>query len=257
MNKFTINKKNGYKIPCISEIPEDSEKIVIVIHGMCSSKESANATYLMDFLPERGIGVIAYDQPGHGDEDAASEELRVGNCIDSLRSVENYIKEEYPDAEICYFGSSFGGYILGLYLARRLNSGNKAFMRCAAVIFPQMILGDLDAEPDPDVMKVLETKGYIEVELGIEKPARFTLGFFEDLKENDLLTLYDEAPPENVKLHFAHGQKDPVVPAGAVKAFAEKHGYPIDIIPDEGHSINDHPESPEYVARLAYDLFCG
>ena len=82
MNKFTINKKNGYKIPCISEIPEDSEKIVIVIHGMCSSKESANATYLMDFLPERGIGVIAYDQPGHGDEDAASEELRVGNCID-------------------------------------------------------------------------------------------------------------------------------------------------------------------------------
>lgn len=257
MNQFTIMKENGHMIPCISEIPEGSEKIVIVIHGMCSSKESDSATYLMDFLPKKGIGVIAYDQPGHGNAAAKAEELRIQNCIDSLFSVENYIKATYPQAEVCYFGSSFGGYILCIYLAKRLNSGHKAFMRCSAVIFPQMILGDLHAEPDPDVMAELNAKGYVAVNLGIAEPAKFTLGFFEDLRAYDLLRIYHEAPPQDIKMCFVHGEKDPVVPVQAVQTFAKEHGYPITIIPDEGHSICDHPESPAIVAEMAYQLFCS
>ena len=255
MKKFIITKKHGSHVPCISKIPEGCKKIIIVIHGMCSSKESDNASYLMNFFPQRGIGVIAYDQPGHGDDEAKTEELRIESCLESLSCVEGYLNSEYPEAEICYFGSSFGGYILGLYLSKGLNSGSKAFMRCSAVIFPQMILGDLDAEPDPEVMAELESKGYIEVDLGVEKPAKFTLGFFEDLKENDLMRIYDEQIPPNVKMCFVHGEKDPVVPVQAVQSFAEKHGYPITVIPGEGHSISDRQESPATVARLAYELF--
>lgn len=268
MKKFTIIKKNGNIIPCISEISENCKKIAIVIHGMCSSKESANAAYMMNFLPERGIGVVAYDQPGHGEEEAKEEELRIGNCLDSLNAVEEHLKAEYPEAEICYFGSSFGAYILGIYLAKHLNSGNKAFMRCAAVIFPQMILGKLEKPENAEkpeeaeeqsnnrIMKDLEEKGYVEVELGIEKPARFTGGFIKDLKENDLLKIYEKEPlTKDVKLYFVHGEKDPVVSVGAVQAFAAEHGYPITVVEDEEHSISNDPRSPKIVAELAYKLF--
>lgn len=259
MKKFTIIKKNGHKVPCICEIPKGCEKIAIVIHGMCSSKESANAAYLMNFLPERGIGVVAYDQPGHGEEEAKEEELRIGNCLESLSAVEEHLNVEYPEAEICYFGSSFGAYILGLYLASNLNSGSRAFMRCAAVIFSQMTLGrleKLEEEGKGRIMKDLDEKGYVEVELGIEKPARFTRGFLEDLKANDLLKIYEKEPlAEDVKLYFVHGEKDPVVPVGAVQAFAAEHGYPITVVQGEEHSISNNPRSPKIVAELAYELF--
>lgn len=255
MEKITIYKKNGNSIPCIAEIPKDCRRIVIVIHGMCSSKESSNAAFLLNFMPQRGIGVIAYDQPGHGSEGAKAEELRIDNCMESLRAVEDYIREGYPHAEVCYFASSFGAYILGIYLARHLNSGRKAFMRCAAVCFPQIILGNADAEQDSDKRAELKEKGYVEVKIGGDDPVRFSLGFFEDLKDNDLYRIFEEKAPQDVAMQFVHGEKDPLVPVAAVKGFVSKYGYPIAVVPDEGHSICDHMESPYFVAELAYDFF--
>ena len=70
----------------------------------------------MEMLPPQGFGVIAYDQPNHGSEEAAREDLSIEACLDSLARVEEYLTERYPDKEICYFGSSFGAYILGIYL---------------------------------------------------------------------------------------------------------------------------------------------
>ena len=254
MNKFLIAKENGHMIPCIADVPEKCKKIVILIHGLSSSKESENASYMMKYFAQKGIGAIAYDQPGHGTEEATDERLLLKNCLDSLASVEKYITEHYPNAEICYFGSSFGGYVLGIYAAKGMNTGQKAFMRCAAVIFPQMIVGDINAEPDPEVMKVLNKQGYIETMVD-GKAVRFYKEFLEELKENSMTELYNNTLPEHVQFSFVHGEMDKVVPVHAVKAFAENHGYPIAIIPSEGHSISDAPNSPKTVAKTAHEFF--
>lgn len=254
MKKITIEKENGHLIPCIAEISANCNKIVIMIHGMNSSKESQNVSFMMEYLTKRGLGVVAYDQPGHGTEEAASEALLLRNCLDSLSEVEKHVHGEYPDAEICYFGSSFGGYVLGTYLARGLNSGHKAFMRCSAVIFPQLIIGDVHAEPDPEVMKILDSIGFMETVVD-GKPIRFLKAFLEELRDNSLIDIYNERLPEKVEMSFVHGEKDPVVPMHAVKAFAEKHGYPIVVIPDEGHSISNSPDSPVKVAEIACKFF--
>lgn len=251
---FTIEKESNHMIPCIADIPDGCDKIVILIHGLSSSKESENSSYMMKFFTERGLGCVAYDQPGHGTEAAADERLLLGSCLESLQAVEAYVTEKYPHAEICYFGSSFGGYVLGIYLARGLNTGRKAFMRCSAVIFPQMIVGDVHAEPDPEAMKLLDAQGYIDAPVDGQY-VRFYREFLEELKANSMIDIYSEALPANVAIAFAHGEKDPVVPVQPVKAFADRHGYPITIIPGEGHSISDAPESPAIVAGLAYELF--
>ena len=91
MEKFLLKKQNGHEIPCIAELPEGMKKLVIVIHGYDSSKESENAANLMRNLPGKGFGVLAYDQPNHGSEQAAEEELTVWNCADSLARVEEYV----------------------------------------------------------------------------------------------------------------------------------------------------------------------
>ena len=233
LKHFTLNKENGAVIPCVSSIRGDEEKIVLMIHGLSSSKESGNVEFMMPYFAGKGIGVIAYDQPGHGEEEAAEEELRIEYCLDSLARVEEYLRETYPQAEICYFGSSFGAYILGIYLKTRPHAGRKAFMRCAAVIFPRLILGEPGSEPDPAALKELEEKGYVEVDLGVERPARFTLRFLEELEETDLFALFDEGLPD-VEMAFVHGEKDPVVPLKAVQAFTQKFGYPLTVIPGEG-----------------------
>ena len=254
MIKFVIEKENKNAIPCIADIPDGCNKIVIIIHGLSSSKESENASYMMKYFAKRGLGVVAYDQPGHGTEEAANESLLLKNCLASLNSVEKYLTEKYPETEICYFGSSFGGYVLGIYLARNLNTGYKAFMRCAAVIFPQMIVGDVYAEPDPEAMKILDIQGYIDTVID-GQPVRFLKEFLEELKANSMIHIYENALPDNVALSFVHGEKDPVVPMQLVKAFAEKHGYPMIVVPGEGHSINNSPDSPAIVADAAYELF--
>ena len=221
MEKFVLKKENGYQIPCIAEFPAGLKKVVIVIHGYDSSKESMNVENLMEILPPQGFGVIAYDQPNHGSEEAAEEGLSIEACVDSLAAVEEYVAERFPEKEICYFGSSFGAYILGIYLTTRPHRGKKAFMRCAAVNFPEL---DLDERA-----KAIEPV--------------------------DLYALFDKADISEVKLAFAHGEEDSSVPVEAAVKFAERYGYPITVFPGEEHPICTYPESPGKVAQLAIALF--
>lgn len=224
MEKILLQKQNGRAVPCIAEFPADPadlRKMVIVIHGYDSSKESENAANLMRILPGKGFGVIAYDQPNHGTEEAAAEELTVENCLDSLAAVEDYLAGRFPGKEICYFGSSFGAYILGNYLIQRPHRGHKAFMRCAAVNFP---------------------------ELNIDERAR-------GMALPDLFQLFQEKKPEDVAMAFAHGECDSSVPVEAAIAFTEQFGYPITVFPGEEHPICTYPESPVKVAELAAELF--
>lgn len=256
MDTFYITKENGAKIPCVSDIPESCEKIVLIVHGIGSSKEGNSSLVYLDAFRKRNFGVFAYDQPGHGTDEAVKEELRLGACLESLKAAEHYLRAEYPKAEILYFASSFGGYILGLYLRKYPHAGKKAVLRSAAVIFPRMILGDPDAEPDPNTLKTLSKQGYLEVDLGADRPVRFTKGFFEDLgdPDNDLFRLYQEKKPD-AELRFFHGEKDPVVPAAAVQAFAHAFGYPIMVFPGEEHSINQNPDSPVKLADSAAEFY--
>jgi hypothetical protein len=50
--------------------------------------------------------------------------------------MEQIAAEKAPEAEICYFSSSFGAYITLIYLTTREHRGKKAFLRSAAVNMP-------------------------------------------------------------------------------------------------------------------------
>lgn len=255
IKKVILTKENEFQVPCLCNIPENCEKVVIIIHGICSCKESDNATFLLNYMPQNGIGAIAYDQPAHGSQEAACEELRIKNCLDSLAEVEKYIIENYPGKEICYFGSSFGAYILGLYLALRKHQGTRAFMRCAAVNFPDLILknpASVSLIPEFEALKPGETK---DLDLGLGDTVKVGSGFFTDIRKYSLIDIYNKNFPKDISLEFAHGELDPVVPLAAVKSFTSLHDYPLTIFPSEEHSISNLPDSPAKVAKLALEHF--
>lgn len=258
MEKIKLIKGNRAVIPCLVEIPEDPAAIVIMVHGFTSNKSCATAELLFRRFPERGIGVITYDQPGHGEEEAKDDELRIENCEDSLARVEKYVEENYPGVDIFYFASSFGAYITSLFVSTRRHAGRKAFLRSAAVIMPILILGPPGTEPDPQVMAELDEKGFIEPDLGLGDRIRITRGFLEDLQENDLFQLFDNdsyGVYGETNFEMVHGGEDPVVPVDAACSFAKKFGFKITVMEGEGHSICTRPESPDEVADLALNFF--
>ena len=251
LNKFYITKADVHKIPCISSIPDDCRTVIITIHGFCSCKESDSITFFMNYFNPKDIGVVAYDQPGHGE---CEEPLRVGGCLDSLAAVEQYVRTTYPAAELCYIGSSFGGYILGLYLALRQHAGHKALMRCCAVNFPRMILGAPGSKPDPKALEQMDRQGYILLQMDTGNPVKLPRGFFEDLMHYDLDKLYETRKPTDVTMAFAHGGADQVVNPEAVKAFTRKFGYPLTIFEGENHPICTKKESPAQVAEILFKM---
>lgn len=252
MEEIVVTKSNGKKIPCVAEKAEGNGPVAIMVHGMGASRFGENETFMRKALPAKGISVVTYDQPGQGD---AEEDLRIDACLDSLACVEDYVAKCFSGQDIVYFGSSFGGYILGLYILSRPHCGTKAFFRSAALPFNQMLLGDPDAEPDPQVMEQFHTRGYLTLNLGTGAPVKLKSDFFEDLKQYDFFRMFaiarEQGKTGDMKMCFVHGEKDPLVPVQAIRQFAETNGYPLTVFPGEGHSINSSLLVQAKVASLA------
>ena len=255
MHGFTIKKANGHSVACLEEIPFGAERIAIAVHGFTSSKESPTVQLLLRRLPAAGIGVVGIDLPCHGVEESYEEELRIEACLNSLAAAERYVAERYPNAEICYFASSFGAFITALYISTRPHKGRKAFFRSAAVNMPSLFIKDDPTEEEKQLFEELNEKGYFMQGFGLGRPVKVTRGFIDDLAATDLPSLFtpDRFGPHRIEM--AHGADDDVIDPAAAAAFSERFGIKETVFPGEGHSLSNDLETPDRVANLAIMLF--
>ena len=254
MKSFKLKKENGAVIPCLMEIPEGAGDLIIMVHGFGSQKNCATAQLLFRRMPPAGFGVITYDQPAHGPDEAKEEPLLIENCLSSLQTVERYAAEQFPGCRIYYFASSFGAYITTLFLSSYPHHGHKAFLRSAAVNMPQLMLGPPGSELDPLYQKEFDEKGFVESDAGPE-PVRIPRGFLEGLAANDLEKAYRGRIFRDVEYEMVHGEKDSTIEISFARSFAEMFSIPITVIPDEEHTLSDHPETPDRVADLAISFY--
>ena len=255
MEHFTIQKKDGNRIPCLSAVPGQPEGIVIGIHGFTSSKESPTYQMLLNRLPLAGLGVICIDLPGHGTEDSLRETLRIPGALDSIGAAEQYALLEYPGQEIFFFGSSFGAYLIGLYISTREHAGRKAFWRSAAVNMPELFHRENPTEEERQMLLDLETKGYFDMTMEQHRPVRITSELYQDFLRNDLFQLFDDSRCGKHLVAMAHGTEDEVISPGAAKRFAEKFQIPVTWFPGEGHSLSNDSSTPGRVIDLAVSHF--
>lgn len=246
MKKEMLKSRKGYEIPCLHTLTGDERKAVLIAHGFGSSKESPTAAMLAEALPQEGIGTLAFDFPAHGDSPVDGLKLTMGNCLDDLAAAEARIRELAPDAEIGYFGSSFGAYTVLNYLAERQPAGKKAFLRSAAVEMPKLFHHKTE-----DEQRQLEEKGYVMLDQDYLRPLKLTQAFFDDLDAHDVFQLYRTGLAE---LAMVHGSEDETASPEAARRFAKEFGARLVMIPGGDHRLS-HPGMPEEVLRLAAAFF--
>ncbi len=238
--KLVLKKQNGYSVSCIQEIPKHCRGIVIVVHGFSSSKECYTYQILMEKLPSAGLGMIGIDLPGHGKEESYKETLRIETCKDSIAAAESFAKTNYPFLPIFYFGSSYGAYVIGLYLSTREHSGRKAFFRSGAVNMPDLFIKENPSAEEQEKLKQLEEKGCFYHSLDDEhRPVKITKGFYADLADNDLFEIFDPGRFGINQVSMAHGLEDAVIDPQKARAFAGKFMIPIRFYEHEGHSLEN------------------
>ena len=227
MKTMRLKSRRGYDIPChVTWNGED--RVLIVCHGFGSSKSSPMVLALEDFMPERGIGVVSFDFPAHGESPVW--DLRVTWCMDDLAAVEAWVRAEKPEARIGYFGSSFGAYTALNYLAAFPHAGKKAFLRSSAVVMHHLVETWVDGAAKAEMAE----KGYFVPDYDYVREMRVTPLFLEELAAHNVFETYRKGEAE---LFMVHGGRDSVAPPEAAREFARRFGAEFLEIPEGEHDL--------------------
>lgn len=250
MTGEVLKGRNGYDIPCIHTLTGSEKMVAIVVHGFGSSKESPTAAMLGAEFPHRGIGTFAFDFPAHGESPVDGTELSMEHCMDDLASAEERVRQLCPDAEIVYFGSSFGAYTTLLYLAERQHEGRRAFLRSAAVEMPLLFHDKM-----PEEEATLAAQGYLMLDRGYVRPLKLTQNFFADLDAHDVFEIYKGGiEPGSFLIGMVHGTEDDTASPGAARRFAMLTGAELTEIFEGDHRLSGKG-MPERVTALAHEFF--
>jgi len=252
MNKISISENRDYAIPCIYNINGTEKQVCVVIHGFGSHKESPTAKMMVENLPKSNIGAIAFDFPAHGESDADGRQLRIASCVDDLAEVTRTAESLAPNAEIVYFASSYGAYIVLIYLAKLAKERNEkpyVFLRSAAINMPGVVREGLTAEQKTS----LENNGEFTLteEEGYTRALIITQGFIDDLECHDVFNMWDK---DIAHVNMIHGDADEVILYNDAKAFAEKFNVPMIVIPNGDHQLSLQG-MPEMVLKAAIEFF--
>ncbi len=89
-----------------------------IVHGF--GEHAGRYAHVAAFLNQHGYAVTAYDLPGHGQTQGKRGHVdRYDTLLDSVQTLLNFTRTEYPDLPVFLFGHSMGGNILANFLIRR------------------------------------------------------------------------------------------------------------------------------------------
>jgi pimeloyl-ACP methyl ester carboxylesterase len=230
MIREAIKSIHNYDIPVINNISGNEKSIVIISHGLGSSKESPTVKAVTERLAANGLGSISFDFPGHGESPVDGEYFGVENCLDDLGTVEAYASKLAPKADIMYFSSSFGAYINLIYIAERIQVKRKTFLRAAAVNMP----GIFRQGETPELAALLESQGFFILDPEAHRPLKITKGLCQDLERKDVYQIYEKGMAE---IAMIHGDSDESASFSDAMGFAIQSGASLTVVKGGKHRL--------------------
>ncbi len=90
---YFLNSK-GDKLCGILSNPRTNKNgpIMILCHGIPSSKDNFTSTHLEKLLNEKNIATLRFDLFGNGESEGNFEEITISECIDDIMQAIRYIK---------------------------------------------------------------------------------------------------------------------------------------------------------------------
>ncbi len=213
MRREWLPGKSGFPVPCMHTLTGEEQTVCVLTHGFGSGKDGETARRALAELPRRGIGVLAFDFPGHGESHQDSRELTVEGCLDDLAAAEARARRLCPHAQVVYFGSSFGAYVIYTIWLPGPTPDTGPF--CAARRWTCRLFIGL---PTPGPGTAGQDRDFLAEE-GYDRPIWMTEAFAADLAAHSVWEAYE---PGMAKLAMAHGAEDAVASPETARRFARE-----------------------------------
>jgi hypothetical protein len=194
----------GEQAAVVLALPEvATKKIVLLVHGFMSNKESETNLELTKRLLIKGIATVRLDLFGHGQSDGLFQQLTLSRCLHQVEGLIAWIMKEGYE-EIALVGSSFGG-LIAIHTTAKHPELVCLALKCPVSNYPilwQSRLGN-------GGIAQWKQEGLFSFIFDDQK-ARLEYGFYEDLLK---VNTYAEVSHIKTPTLIVHGDADDDVPA--------------------------------------------
>lgn len=204
--------------------------MVILMHGIFSSKDYNPMPALAKGLAKAGIASIRFDFDGHGKSEGRMQDMTVGKEIADAEAIYEYVKGLPYVSEIGVLGHSQGGVIASM-TAGRLGS------RC--------LKGMVLLAPGAVIKEACQGGKFFNARFDPTDPPEFVRCWgFKKLGRDYLLStqtldIYGTASAYDGPVLILHGSKDSIVPLWCSEKYKETYGdrSQLVVVDGENHTI--------------------
>lgn len=227
----------SYKISLPEGFNPQTDKcpMVILMHGIFSSKDYNPMPAMAKGLADAGIASIRFDFNAHGKSEGRMQDMTIEKEIFDAMAIYDYVKKLPYVTEISLLGHSQGGVVASMTAGRLAAQGSAP--KQLALLAPGAVIKEacqggkfFNARFDPK-----DPPEYIRC-WGIYKLGR------EYLLTTQELDIYGTASAFGGPVLILHGSKDRIVPMWCSDRYKEIYGdnATLKVIEGENHTISRH-----------------
>ena len=228
----------------------DKCPMVILMHGIFSSKDYNPMPSIAKGLAKAGIGSIRFDFNGHGKSQGKMQEMTVEKEIADAMAVLEYVKGLPYVSEISFLGHSQGGVIASMAAGRLAQQGKD--VPCGLVLIA----------PGAVIKEACQGGKFFNARFDPNDPPEYVrCWIFKKLGREYLLTtqnldIYGTAAAYKGNVCILHGTKDRIVPMWCSERYKETYGDNalFTTIDGENHTITRRRDD---VVREVVEFFKG
>ncbi len=224
----------AYKItlPEGFDTTKDHCPMVILMHGIFSSKDYGPMPQLAKGLAQAGIASIRFDFNGHGKSDGRKQDMTIEKEIADAKAIWNYVQGLPYVSSVGLLGHSQGGVIASMVAGRLAAEGT--LPAGVVLIAPGSVIKEacqggkfFNATFDPK-----DPPEYIRC-WGIYKLGR------EYLVTTQQLDIFGTSAAYDGPVLLLHGDRDGIVPMWCSERYLETYGSPatLKVVEGENHTI--------------------
>lgn len=207
--------------------------MVILMHGIFSSKDYNPMPAIAKGLAKAGIASIRFDFNGHGKSEGRLQDMTVEKEIADAMAVYQYVKALPYVNGIGFLGHSQGGVIASMTAGRLARQGDAP---------GAMVL----IAPGAVIKEACQSGRFFNARFDPQDPPEFVRcwGFMklgrEYLVSTQELDIYGTASFYEGRVRILHGTKDSIVPMWCSERYKEIYGNKSElvVIDGENHTIN-------------------
>ncbi|MBQ9398336.1 MAG: alpha/beta hydrolase [Bacteroidales bacterium] len=240
----------AYKISLPEDFNPETDQctMVILMHGIFSSKDYNPMPSIAKGLAKAGIASIRFDFNGHGTSEGRMQDMTIEKEIADALAVYDYVKSLPYVSEIGFLGHSQGGVVASMAAGRLAAQSQDAPKRLVLLA------------PGAVIKNACQNGKFFNARFDPKDPPEFIRcwGFMklgrEYLLTTQELDIYGTAAAYEGKVRILHGTKDKIVPMWCSEKYQETYGDRAElvVIKGENHTITKRRDE---VVRQIVDFF--